>query len=60
MKKKICVLLAFMLLCCTLLQARKWTAEQSANADVNGDGKVNAVDARWILQMASGARILAA
>lgn len=26
--------------------------------DVNGDGKVNAVDARWVLQTASGARTL--
>ncbi|MGN0519619.1 MAG: leucine-rich repeat protein [Candidatus Fimenecus sp.] len=26
--------------------------------DVNGDGKINAVDARWILQAASGARTL--
>lgn len=28
--------------------------------DVNGDGKVNAVDARWVLQSASGARTLTA
>jgi len=28
--------------------------------DVNGDGKVNAVDARWVLQAASGARTLTA
>ena len=26
--------------------------------DVSGDGKINAVDARWVLQAASGARTL--
>lgn len=27
-----------------------------ARGDLNGDGKVNAIDARWVLQIASGAR----
>lgn len=30
----------------------------SSSGDVNNDGKVNAVDARWILQTASGERTL--
>jgi len=29
-------------------------------ADVNGDGQITAIDARWILQAASGSRTLPA
>lgn len=35
-------------------------AGTAGSGDVNGDGKVNAVDARWVLQYASGARTLTA
>ena len=31
---------------------------QFSNADVNGDGKVTSIDARWILQLAAGMRTL--
>lgn len=36
------------------------TLVRTVRGDVNGDGKVNAVDARWILQAASGERTLSA
>ncbi|MGN0520506.1 MAG: dockerin type I domain-containing protein [Candidatus Fimenecus sp.] len=34
------------------------TAGVAGSGDVNGDGRINAVDARWVLQAASGARTL--
>lgn len=33
---------------------------EPGSGDVNGDGKINAIDARWILQSASGERTLTA
>lgn len=35
-------------------------AGAAGSGDVNGDGKINAVDARWVLQASSGARTLTA
>ena len=36
---------------------RQFSAAESTAADINQDGKINAVDARWILQIASGRRL---
>ena len=40
----------------TKVETKAEAADGEVIADVNGDGKINAVDARWILQIASGAR----
>lgn len=41
-----------------VLTTEKLEAPTYTLGDVNGDNKINAVDARWILQAASGARVL--
>ena len=35
---------------------RVLTEQQKAAADVNGDGKINAIDALWITQKSAGVR----
>ena len=36
---------------------RQFSGADGTAADINQDGKINAVDARWILQIASGRRL---
>ncbi len=57
-KRLFCCLLSVIMLAVCILPSQAYTLNQDKYylGDVNQDGVVTAVDARWILQMASGIR----